>query len=390
MILISLHILDFATVTSNQKIIFIRIGLIIISIATLIFYLAQFFSVHTLEIILPDSLINQFTFNSIHPITIKPQTDWTLYIYIAYVVGFLVALCRILFSYFKSSRQLACSKRGYIQGQSVFLSKNIQSPLSFGFPKGKIYFPVDTEKQWTTREIEMCLAHEKIHINQKDNLWKLHSLIVQALLFFAPWAYFLHRKFEFEMEIFCDGETRSRTKAGIQEYGSLLLTMTSIQPNNFIFTNIKTSTLKRRLLAMKSKNTHRPLLVSVFSAALLLAGGMAIASDGVMNKSMFKITSKIFINGQLVSSPQIVAYENQKATITLSNKNGDQDIKLALIAKDNSKDSIKINYDFQYNNGNDKMHSKPEMILVPNQEGVIRIASDSNHSYEMKVIAERQ
>jgi hypothetical protein len=37
-----------------------------------------------------------------------------------------------------------------------------------------------------------------------------------------------------------------------------------------------------------------------------------------------------------------------------------------------------------------KMHSNPEMILVPNQEGVIKVASDSAHSYEMKVIAERQ
>ena len=36
------------------------------------------------------------------------------------------------------------------------------------------------------------------------------------------------------------------------------------------------------------------------------------------------------------------------------------------------------------------MHSQPVMILIPNQEGMIRIASNSGHLYEMKVVAERQ
>lgn len=238
----------------------------------------------------------------------------------------------------------------------------------------------------------MCLSHEKIHIDHNDTSWKLLSLTIEALLFFAPWAYILHKRFELETEIFCDEKTCVKTNANIQEYGDLLLTMTSIQPNNFIFTNIKTLTIKRRLLAMKSKNTHRPMLVSMLSIAMLFAGGAAIATtDGIiMEKSIFKITSKIFIDGKLVSSPQIVAHVNQKASITLSNKNENQSLMVALIAKDFAKDNIRVNYNIQYNNGNEKMQSKPEMILVPNQEGVIRISSDFGHSYEMKVIAERQ
>ncbi|MBX3710016.1 MAG: hypothetical protein KIT56_09750 [Gammaproteobacteria bacterium] len=47
-----------------------------------------------------------------------------------------------------------------------------------------------------------------------------------------------------------------------------------------------------------------------------------------------------------------------------------------------------MNYDFQYVDGSAKMHSKPEMIFFLNQEGVIKVAPDSGHSYEMKVIAE--
>jgi beta-lactamase regulating signal transducer with metallopeptidase domain len=390
LILVSLYILDFAGVTSKQKNIFIRIGLIIICSAMFLFFVMQFFSFHTLEIILSDKLINQLPINSVLPIITKPHADWAFYLFIAYVAGFFVMLFRILFSYFNSSRQLAYSDEFYIQRHTVLLSKNVQSPLSFGFPKTKIYLPFNTEEKWTEREIEICLAHEQIHIDQNDAMWKLLSLIVEALLFFAPWVYFLHRRFKLEMEIFCDEKTCSRTNASIQEYGGLLLTMASIQSNNFIYTNIQTSTLKRRVLAMKSKTTRRPLLVSMLSIALLFSGGAAIATtDGILaKKNIYKITSKLFIDGQLVSSPVIINYANQKSSIQISDKG--VALKIALIAKDAAKDNIRVNYDIQYTNGDEKMHSKPEMVLVPNQEGVIRIASDSNHIFEMKVVVERK
>lgn len=389
-ILGSLWILDFSKVTSKQKINFIRIGLIIICSAIFLFFVMQFFSFHTLEIILPDKLINKLQINPVLPTITKAHIDWQFYLFIAYIAGFFVMLFRILFSYLNSSRQLACSNELRIQGHAVLISKNVQSPLSFGFPKARIYLPFNTEEKWTKREIEMCLAHEQIHIDQNDTLWKFLSLIVEALLFFTPWVYFIGRRFELEMEIFCDEKTCARTNASIQEYGGLLLTMTSIQPNNFIFTNIKTPTLKRRVLAMKSKNTRRPLLVSVLSTVLLFSGGAAIATtDGIfVKRNMYKITSKLFIDGQLVSSPVIVNYENQKSSIHISDKG--VTLKMTLIEKAISKDSIRINYDIQYTNDDEKMHSKPEMILVPNKEGVIRIASDSNHTFEMKVVVERQ
>jgi hypothetical protein len=294
-------------------------------------------------------------------------------------------------SYIKSSAQLAKSNKGQIQNQAVLLSNNIQSPLSFGFPKAKIYLPFDIEKRWTPREIEMCLIHEKIHIEQNDVIWKLLSLIIRSLLFFAPWAYFLHKKFELETEIFCDTRTCELTNADIQEYGNLLLNMNLIQTNNFIFTNIKTSTLKRRILAMKSKSKHRPMLVSALSAILVFTGGTAVATTNEisLNKNIYKITSKIFIDDSLVSTPQIVAHANQKAAITLGNTDNNQFLKIGLIAKDIAKNNIKLNYDIQYANGNTKIHTKPEMVLALNHEGVIKIASDTGHTYEMKVMVSR-
>lgn len=143
---------------------------------------------------------------------------------------------------------------------------------------------------------------------------------------------------------------------------------------------------------MEPKTTRRSLFVSMLGLALLLIGGTAFAkTDGTsVKKNTYKITSKIFVDGQLVSSPQIVAYAGQKATIALSHKNEGQSLKLALVAKDIPNDNIKVSYNIQYNDGNTRIHSKPEMILVPNHEGVIHIASGSGNSLEMKVITEKQ
>jgi beta-lactamase regulating signal transducer with metallopeptidase domain len=391
-ILTLLRILDFANITSRQKIIVIKVGLVMISIAPLIFTILRCLSPHAFAITLPVQFINELSASAIPITSSNSEIDWTFYIFIAYVSGLLIMLLRILLSYFSASKQLAGSRLSIIQEQSVFLNAHIQSPLSFGFPIAKIYFPANIEETWTAREIEMCLAHERAHLEQFDPLWKLISHIVQALLFFSPASYLLHRRFELEMEILCDEKTCAKTNAEVKEYGSLLLAMTCVQPHNLIFTNITNSTLKRRLLAMKSKNTHRPFLISVLSIALFLAGGTAIATTaGVFVKeSIFKITSKIFIDGKLVSSPQIVANANQKASIVLSNKDGGQGLRIELIAKDVAKHNIRINYDIQYTNGEEKMHSKPEVVVIPNQEGIIRIASDSGHLYEMKVIAERE
>lgn len=150
---------------------------------------------------------------------------------------------------------------------------------------------------------------------------------------------------------------------------------------------------------MRSKTIKRSFLISVLSSALVLSGATAIAMTSSItntNKNIFKIKSKIFIDGKFVSSPVIVALENQKALIVIKNTNDAiaKELRMELVASNISQykmnDAIRINYDIQYRNGAEKMHSKPQVIVTPHREGRINISSDSNHSYEMYVVAERE
>ncbi len=399
-----LHILDLANVASKQKITVLKINFVMIGISPFIFYFLKLFSWSRLEITLHSQFINQLPAHLMHIPFPESQVYWSFYIVNAYGLGVFAMLLRILLSYLSAKRQLSDSIPTIIQGQSVFINEHIKSPLSFGLPTAKIYFPSDFEARWTQREIQMSLSHEKNHVRQNDSLWKVVSLFAQAVLFFMPWSYYLHRRFELEIEILCDEKTCAETTAGIKEYGNLLLAMTYVQPQNLIFTNITDSTLKRRFLAMKSKTIKRPLLTSICGGILLLAGSAAIAmASGITEKkTVFDIVSKIYMDGELVSSPHIIAHSNQQASIFISDRMTTKDkqismsgnsLKLQLIARNiamsGENGDIKINYDIQIQNGKDKIRSKPEIIVTPNQEATIRI-SDAGHAYEMHVLAKRQ
>jgi hypothetical protein len=388
-IFILLRILDFASATAKQKMMVLKIGIIFIAISPVVFILLRLLSWHTLLITLKNDFINQLPALVSVPLS-ESKINWSSYVFDIYGFGVFLMLLRILLSYLSARKILIDSIPDIIQKHLIFRNKHIKCPLSFGLPIAKIYFPSDINDRFSSREIQMSLAHEKNHLIQNDPLWKLFSLFAQSLLFFVPWSYYLHRRLELEMEIFCDERTCIETNANINEYGNLLLAMTCIQSQNLIFTNITDSTLKRRFLAMKSKKIKRPFLTSICCAMLLLTGSATIAmTSGVIEKNYFRITTKIIVDGKLVSTPQILAKENQQASITINNNA--QKFKMQLLAKNDAKNNaIEINYDLEYKNGKEEMRTNPQIIVIPNQESVIRIASDSGHSYEMKVTAERQ
>jgi hypothetical protein len=59
------------------------------------------------------------------------------------------------------------------------------------------------------------------------------------------------------------------------------------------------------------------------------------------------------------------------------------------VARSGSQDPIDMQYDVQYQDGKESIHFKPHLILAPHQEGTVSFSSDSGHSYELRVIAER-
>lgn len=390
--LLLVFFLDIINIRPNQKIAIIKVGIIMIVIAPLIFLLLKHISWHMIDIKIIDSfIVNKYS--SVNDFVSKESnTHWSSYLLGIYVLGLFLMLFRIIYWYQHVKNNLASSLPAVIHGQRVFLSEHIHSPLSFGIPIAKIYFPRTAEKSWSTREIQMSLIHEKIHVQHKDSAWKLLSLVSQAILFFLPWSYFLHRKFALEMEMLCDEITCAEAHSDFKEYGQLLLTMVCAQPHNLMSTNLIDSTIKRRLKAMNATKVTCPILVPILGALLFFTGSASLAiGSGVIGKNNILIKSKIFIDGTLVSSPQILATLGEKASINLSNNNTSS-LTINVIANNQSgpKDIIDLNFDIHQHNGQEKLHVKPQIIIEPNQEGKIVLKSESGTQFELQLTVERQ
>lgn len=124
-----------------------------------------------------------------------------------------------------------------------------------------------------------------------------------------------------------------------------------------------------------------------FTATIVLATGT------IEKKSVFNVQSKLYVDGRLVSSPRIVTRANQKASIDFSEQKNKEFLKMELIARDEPKtdhtNSIKINFDIVYKLGNENMHSKPRLVVLPGQMAIVKFKTESGHIFELQVIAAR-
>lgn len=399
-----LRVLEFSNIAAKQKVIVIRCGLLAMAMVSIAFILQKIMPSHTIEIVALRKLIVPATLSVQQKFVTNSHIQWQLCLTLAYFFGVFITLFWILLSYFDIKRKLSKSIPANIFGQKVFLSDKIDNPLSFGVPLSRIYLPTNARERWTTREIQMIISHEQNHVQQYDALWKILSLIVRSILFIVPWAYTLHRKFEFEMEAVCDEKVLIETKADFREYGSLLLAIVSMQSRNLLCSNLSDSTIKQRFSAMRKDTKRRPLFLVMSILVILSSSAVVFAvTSGVSKKlTTFKLITKLYDNGKLVSSPQLIVIEDQNATIYIAdemtrkndriNMSG-HSIKLELMANNftsTSNDAIRVNYGIKYQDGDNSLHEKDEVVVMPKQESIIHFPSQSGHDYEFHIIAERK
>ncbi|MBX3039956.1 MAG: M56 family metallopeptidase [Bdellovibrionaceae bacterium] len=392
------NILDLMKLGAAQKLVVLKTGLLFLMMAPLIFLSLSAVAFKTIEVRMPSFSVEPSTQmpNLLLPMS-SQRIDWPLSVALAYALGVSLVTISLVRNYFLTKKWLSDSVEETLQGQAVRLSSRVTSPLSFGFFHPEIYFPRAARDGWTGREIQMGLSHERNHIMRNDPLWKLISLFVRSLLFFAPWMHALHRKLELEMEILCDESTRLQTQAEIEEYGSFLLSLVVHEKSrNSLVTNMSDSTLKRRIIAMKSRKIQRPVFVAVLSACMLLIGTTAIAtSSGVSEKkSIYKISSVLSLNGRELSRPRLVVVAGEEALIRQVSDGEDVDLKMTLVSKDafvpKMGNGIGIAFDIQYRIGDLTGRASPQIIVMPGREGQITIGGDDGQVFDLRVTAERQ
>ena len=87
---------------------------------------------------------------------------------------------------------------------AIGLSKDVSSPITFGWWTPVILLPFSICNHLTVQEVETILMHELAHILRHDYIMHIILTVVQTILFFNPIIYLLKKETNLQREIACD------------------------------------------------------------------------------------------------------------------------------------------------------------------------------------------
>ena len=87
---------------------------------------------------------------------------------------------------------------------AIWLSTQVEAPLTLGLFKPIILLPLTTVTHLTTAQVEAILLHELAHIRRNDYLLNLGICALEQVFFFNPFARLLIRRIKKEREHRCD------------------------------------------------------------------------------------------------------------------------------------------------------------------------------------------
>ncbi|WP_298714515.1 M56 family metallopeptidase, partial [uncultured Chitinophaga sp.] len=95
-------------------------------------------------------------------------------------------------------------KMGIGKRVGLFISGNLQVPVMIGFIRPVILLPAAMVNNLSPEQLEAILLHELAHIKRNDYLLNIFQSIVETLLFFNPFVWWISRNIRLEREHCCD------------------------------------------------------------------------------------------------------------------------------------------------------------------------------------------
>lgn len=137
--------------------------------------------------------------DSYKPITYKTDTIEQVF-NIGSAVWLAVAIVLLLFLVMAYIRNLLALKNTTLHKGNIYISEQVDSPCVIGIFKPRILIPENINMD----NLEYVIAHEKAHIKNGDNLWKLIGIVVSIVHWFNPFAWLFLKLAFTDMEHACD------------------------------------------------------------------------------------------------------------------------------------------------------------------------------------------
>lgn len=159
----------------------------------------------------------------------------------------------------------------------LLISQYIQVPVMIGFLKPVILLPIAMFNNLTAEQLEAILLHELAHIKRNDYLLNIFQSIVETILFFNPFVWWISKNIRLEREHCCDDLVLknqvqplhyAKALVALEEYRLTInsLAMAAADNKQHLFHRIK------RIMEMKTKNinyTQKLLAVMIIAVGLV-------------------------------------------------------------------------------------------------------------------------
>ncbi len=119
---------------------------------------------------------------------------------VASVIWVIIAIAAIItsvFLYILTKRELWDARH---LKENIWISGKVTSPSVYGIIKPRIILP-----EWIPeKDMPYILAHERVHIIRRDNLWRIIAVITACIHWFNPLVWIFLYRFITDMELACD------------------------------------------------------------------------------------------------------------------------------------------------------------------------------------------
>lgn len=164
-----------------------------------------------------------------NPITYKTNLLENFF-HVAAVIWIIISIAAIIsmiLMYLLTKAEL--KKATHIQ-DNIYEGAMVNTPTVYGIIKPKIVLPAGVGKE----HLEYILAHERVHINRHDNIWRMFAIVVACIHWFNPFIWLFLKCFFTDCELACDVKAVKKMKQEDRKnYALTLLAFSTVDQTVF-------------------------------------------------------------------------------------------------------------------------------------------------------------
>lgn len=181
-------------------------------------------------------------------------------------------------------------KMGIGKKVGLHISRQLQVPVMIGFIRPVILLPAAMVNSLSADQLEAILLHELAHIKRNDYLLNIFQSIVETLLFFNPFVWWISRNIRLEREHCCDDLVLASTVQPMH-YAKALVALEefrlTVNPMAMAAAHDRHHLLHRIKRIMEMKTKHLNYSQRLLALLIIVTGLVSIAwltPDGKRNK----------------------------------------------------------------------------------------------------------